>query len=889
LTGTFGITIYDNSIPLLPVPQQDCVLPTQICAQQTIFGSPGPQGAGNICDLGNTATAYGCVPATGARENNSAYFTFTIGTTGPLFFDIIPSSSVNYDWVLWNISGMPLATACAAIAANTRPIAACNYSTIGGITGMQSIGVCNICLPAAQPFAQDIVVTAGETYMIMINNTSGLSAGFTLDFGTGGVVNFSSPPSLSWTGGTSNTWPNVDNWGGCGSPTCATSAVINAGPLNQPVISANEQVNDVTIGPTATLTILAGVTLQICGNYTNSGNLNADPTSIIEFIGTGNQTINGNVTVASRFSNLLINKPSGSVIMNTDVEVGSNFTTQNGTSVFNCNGFNLSVARNFNNFNGTSTFQSPAGSRLTFNGNSPQTFTNIGSLLTLNHVSMAQTVNSSVTLGPGAFNNMVLGTGGILTLTNGKIITGANEVVITNTAGPASTIGGNTSYVEGWMRRYFGTAVASYEFPVGEATQGWERATVDFTTPPSSPYNVVMRFLRWGGANLPLVNGVYPPLECSGFDWSLRPALNHGYWNSISSTATPTGTYNLTLYNRTYSNYVGAATPASIAHPVTGALGAGVTSLPFASTVTPGYPALSIGMNVLGFGIPPGATITAVFAGSVTISLPTTLAIPAGQYINFFTAGAAGSFAALTVMKDVNGSGSWNMEATCPCNAALPPPPKPTSRRYAYNASVSGFFNFATVQFGTALPIELISFTAENADNGNLCKWTTASETNNDYFVLERSFDGENFDKVEQIKGYGAGTTTETRYYEYTDIKACDGVVYYRLRQVDIDGQDSYSDIVALNCMKSKDALSVYPNPARSTLSFSFSEDADGVINIQILDVYGKVVKWERSSTQHGLNNLSTNVEQLAPGVYYLQLDRMDKSGIVRQVRFVKN
>ncbi|HNS13078.1 MAG TPA: T9SS type A sorting domain-containing protein, partial [Bacteroidia bacterium] len=690
-------------------------------------------------------------------------------------------------------------------------------------------------------------------------------------------------------GGSNSNWPNVTNWGGCGSPSCVTSAVINSGPLNQPIITANEQVNDVTIGPGGTLTILAGVTLQICGNYSNSGNLIADPTSTIEFIGTGNQTINGNVLGASRFSNLVINKASGSVIMNTDVEVGSNFVTQNGTSVFNCNGYDLRLARNFNNFNGTSTFQSPAGSRITFIGSAPQTFTNTGSLLTLNNVTMNQVVNSSVTLAPGAFNNMVLGTGGTLTLTNGKIITGANEVVITNTAGPAATIGGNTSYVEGWLRRYFGTSVASYEFPVGEATQGWERATIDFTTPPSSPYNVVMRFLRWGGANLPLVNGVYPPLECSGFDWSLRPALNHGYWNSISSTATPTGTYNLTLYNRTYSNYVGAATPASIAHPISVAQGAPGTVLTFASTATPGYPPLTVGMNVLGFGIPGGATITAVTATTCTLSLPTTIAVPAGQYINFFSAGAAGSFAALTVMKDVNGAGSWNMEATCPCNAAFPPPPKPTSRRYAYNAATSGFFNFATVQFGTALPIELISFTAENADNGNLCKWTTASETNNDYFILERSYDGEHFDKVDQIAGYGAGTTTETRHYEYTDTKDCDGVVYYRLHQVDIDGQESYSDIVALNCMKSKDGLSVYPNPARSTLSFSFNEDADGIINIQILDVYGKVVKWERSSTQHGLNNLHTNIETLAPGVYYLQLDRMDKSGLVRQVRFVKN
>jgi hypothetical protein len=887
LTGTFGITAYDNSLPLVPIAQQDCVLPSQICALQTIFGSPGFQGAGNICDLGPGGTAYGCVPATGARENNSAFFTFNIATTGNLFFDIIPTSNINFDWVLWDITGQALPAACSAILANSQTIAACNYSTTGGTTGMQSIGLCTFCMPADAPFSRDIIVNAGETYMLMINNTSGSSAGFTLDFGATSVIATGAPASLSWTGGANNTWNDINNWGGCGAPTCGTNASIAAGPLNQPVITANEQVKDIYIS--GTLTIAAGVTLQVCGNYTNAGTLIADPTSIIEFIGGANQTINGNVVGASRFGNFVVNKSGGSVSLNTNVEVASNFTTMNNTSVLNCNGRKLSVARNFNNINGTSTFQSPAGSTLEFFGNSPQTFTNVGSLLTLNNVTMAQTINSSVTLAAGAFNNMVLGTGGILTLTNGKIITGANEVVVTNTAGPAATIGGNTSYVEGWLRRYFGTSVASYEFPVGEATQGWERATVDFTTPPSAPYNVVMRFLRWGGANLPLVNGVYPPLECNGFDWSLRPALNHGYWNSISSTATPTGTYNLTLYNRTYSNYVGVTSPASIAHPISVAQGAPGTVLTFASTATPGYPALSVGMNVLGFGIPGGATIAAVTATTVTLSVPTTIAIPAGQYINFFTAGAAGSFAALTVMKDINGTGAWNMEATCPCNAALPPPPKPTSRRYAYNAATSGFFNFATVQYGTALPIELISFNAENTERGNLCKWVTASETNNDYFLLERSYDGENFVKIAHINGYGAGTTTETREYEFTDEESCTGVAYYRLQQVDIDGANSYSDIVALNCLKTKDALSVYPNPARSSITYSFYEESDGIINVQILDVYGKVVKWERSSTTHGLNNLQSNIEQLAAGVYYLKLDRMDKSGIVRQVRFMKN
>jgi len=894
LTGTFGITVYDNSIPIPPIAQQDCVLPTQICAQQTTIGAPGFRGPGNFCDLGTTAVAYGCVPATGARENNSAFFTFSIATTGNLFFDIVPTGGVNYDWVLWNISGQTITDACTMIRNNTMTIAACNYSTTTGTTGMQSTGTCLNCQTTDPPVSRDILVTAGQTYLLMINNTSGQFSGFTLDFGATSPVLFGSPPSLTWSGGNGNSWTDPVNWGGCGIPSCTTSANIVAVPPggNTPVIAANEQVKNVFIAPGGSLTINAGVTLQICGSYTNLGSLIADPTSIIEFIGDTIQTINGNVTGPNRFGNLLINKSAGVVRMNTTVDVARDFTTQNVTSVFDCNGQNLRIGRNFNNINGTSTFQSPAGSTLSFIGGAPQTFTNLGSTLTLNNVTMAQLPASSVTLSPGPLSNMIIGTNGVLTLpavNGGRIITGANEVIVTNTSGPAVTPGGNTSYVEGWLRRNFGTSIGSYDFPVGDPVPGYERATLEFTSPPSTPYSLVMRFLRWGGANLPLVNGVYPPLECSGYNWSLRQALNHGYWNTISSTATPTGTYNLTLYNRTYSNYVGTATPASVTLATSVAQGAPGTVLTFSSTATPGFPALTPGMNVLGFGVPPGATITAVTATTCTISAATTLAVPAGTYIDFFSAGATGAFAALTIMKDVNGAGNWTMEATCPCNPTYPPSPKPTSRRYLYDASNTGFFNFATVQFGTALPIELISFTADATEKGNVCQWVTASEVNNAYFILERSYDGENFVKIAQVNGYGAGTTTETREYSFTDEDPCNGVVYYKLRQVDIDGTESSSDIIALNCLKTKDALSVYPNPARSSISYSFFEESDGVINVQIVDMYGKIVSWERFGTQQGANTLQSNIEHLTPGVYYLKLDHFDRIETARQVRFIKN
>jgi hypothetical protein len=896
-TGTFGITVYDASATLPATPQQDCPLATVICAPQTVFGSPGFIGAGNYCDLGAGGTAYGCVPATGRRENNSAWFAFTIDTTGVLSFDINPSlSNANYDWVLWNITGQtapnggPNGTICQAITANTATIAACNYDSSGTVssTGMSNSGTCLQCGAGQGTYASSLPVTAGETYLLMINNTSGTAAGFTLDFSNTPVVQYVSANPLNWSGGANTSWTTPTNWGGCGSPDCAIGANILPG-LNQPVIAGTETVKDVIINPGASLTLLAGATLNVCGNFINNGTLNANPTSTVRFIGTGAQTISGNITGISRFGHMVVDKVSGQVNMNANVDVGGDFTTVNGTSILNLNNKTLKLFKNFNNANGNTTIigvgSGGAGSTVEFAGNTNQVFTNLGSNLVLNNITINQPIPGfTVTLAANPTSNLMSGTGGQILFTSGRFITGtANEVVAMNTAAAGASVGNTNSYVDGWLRRYFGTSAITYEFAVGNSLYGYERASMKFTTGPSSAYNLRMRFLSWGGSNLPLVPGVYPPLECANYDWSLKNALNHGYWNTEASTATPTGVYDLELWNRSYTNYTGTT---STSYPSTGQTGLS-NVIPMSNTA-----GLTVGMNVLGPGIPAGATLSAIAANtSITISLPTVDTVMPGDYINFFTSGPTGRFDALTIMKDTTafpGTGGWKMEAICPCNNTYPPPAKPVSKRYGINATTSGFSNFATVQFGTALPIELISFDAEQAEGGNLCKWSTASETDNNYFDLERSYDGETFTSIATIDGFGPGTTSMTRNYSFLDKDPCNGIVYYRLRQVDINGVESYSDVVVLNCIRSKGDLVLFPNPASEKITYSFFENTDGILDIDLIDVLGNIVKSERFSVQDGYNSLRTSVTDLSPGIYFLRLQRMDRTGDARMVRFTK-
>ena len=98
------------------------------------------------------------------------------------------------------------------------------------------------------------------------------------------------------------------------------------------------------------------------------------------------------------------------------------------------------------------------------------------------------------------------------------------------------------------------------------------------------------------------------------------------------------------------------------------------------------------------------------------------------------------------------------------------------------------------------LPVDLISFDGRVLVDGIKLYWSTASEINNDYFILYKSFDNENYQEIDRIHGYG--TTNFTTNYEYTDTEICDGIVYYKLKQVDYNGDSKEYYPIAFQCKK---------------------------------------------------------------------------------------
>jgi hypothetical protein len=111
--------------------------------------------------------------------------------------------------------------------------------------------------------------------------------------------------------------------------------------------------------------------------------------------------------------------------------------------------------------------------------------------------------------------------------------------------------------------------------------------------------------------------------------------------------------------------------------------------------------------------------------------------------------------------------------------------------------STQPYFTLATTNYGmTPLPVELISFQGRTIGEENLLTWSTATEHNNDHFDVERSADGAEFEWIGTMDG--AGNSQQVINYELNDRQPLRGYNYYRLKQVDIDGTATYSNVVAL-------------------------------------------------------------------------------------------
>jgi hypothetical protein len=171
------------------------------------------------------------------------------------------------------------------------------------------------------------------------------------------------------------------------------------------------------------------------------------------------------------------------------------------------------------------------------------------------------------------------------------------------------------------------------------------------------------------------------------------------------------------------------------------------------------------------------------------------------------------------------------------------------------------------------IPVELTSFTASVNEGNVVLNWSTATETNNHLFEIERKAETSEYITIGYVEG--AGTTTEPQNYGYTDNKVETGTYTYRLKQVDFDGTFTYSNEVEVDVTAplSFNLDQNYPNPFNPTTNISYSIPEAGNIILAVYNTVGeKVAVLVNGYSEAGHFDVSFNASNLPSGVYLYKL-----------------
>lgn len=165
---------------------------------------------------------------------------------------------------------------------------------------------------------------------------------------------------------------------------------------------------------------------------------------------------------------------------------------------------------------------------------------------------------------------------------------------------------------------------------------------------------------------------------------------------------------------------------------------------------------------------------------------------------------------------------------------------------------------------------------AEDFEVGIMLSWSTAMENENELFIIEKSEDGIEFSVIGSLKG--AGNSEKVKKYNFLDIMANEQTSFYRLKQVDIDGTSSYSDILATNQSNTNQFMVVRLSAAVTSDSYEVTFDAsvNGQINYILKNWDGSTVFTKQQEIIDGLNVISVDLKELDAGVYKLDL-QLDK------------
>ena len=196
----------------------------------------------------------------------------------------------------------------------------------------------------------------------------------------------------------------------------------------------------------------------------------------------------------------------------------------------------------------------------------------------------------------------------------------------------------------------------------------------------------------------------------------------------------------------------------------------------------------------------------------------------------------------------------------------------------------SGSIDSATVDFCSfPLPIDLLYFSAQIKEKTVVLDWETLAEENNKEFIVWKSLDGLKFNPIGSVSG--AGNVSTNRKYTFTDVNLAEGLSYFRISQVDFNGEETFYSIVAVSS-ESFHLVNSYPNPVQGNLTIQLSSARLAPIQVDICNIVGQVLMQRQFRIVKGENKFSVPTNALNKGVYFFRIS-MPNGGFILK-KFLK-
>jgi autotransporter-associated beta strand protein len=201
--------------------------------------------------------------------------------------------------------------------------------------------------------------------------------------------------------------------------------------------------------------------------------------------------------------------------------------------------------------------------------------------------------------------------------------------------------------------------------------------------------------------------------------------------------------------------------------------------------------------------------------------------------------------------------------------------PVGTAYKTLTHSGYTGTFSpFDISESSFPMPVTLINLSASCASSKVELSWQTASEWHSDYFQVEYSLDGTEWLALEKVPA--AGNSTSLQQYTYSDLTPSRLMRYYRLKQVDLNGQYEIYGPIASECIVDGMDFTIYPNPSSTSATIQLLNTKKETAEIKLLDISGKEFWSQELELVNGTTSMVLSTENLAPGIYIIVLSSKD-------------